>query len=727
MKILSRHAAHACLINGVLLVSFSFVSHAAVPEIAVETDPLISLLCSKQLSGSLTISGATTSASSISDAGVSLYQAGFNKATWSGSLKKYRLGFDEFEGEIKIASVAEWDAADILTGVESVIAKPAPEARHIYTSMNIANQPSLTMPFLWNNLSIAQMALLHTSPVTGNDDQLGEKRLDYLRGGRQYELGNAGGIFRKRDRVLGAIVHSSPVFVGAPSVSLQGSDYPAFYEAHKTRRSAVYVGASDGMLHGFDAVNGEELFAYVPQALFKNLSSLTRDGGVYRPFVDGAITVAETRVANQWKTILASGMGGGAQGVFALDVTAPDQFEKGLGALWEFTDADDVDMGNVVGAPLIARFRIKIVKGVPSYRDFVVVAAGLNNYRDDGVGKFNLQAPGALFLLALDKSKSEPWKIGTNYFKFVIPISDKMLANGLTAPASVPADDGSIAYIYSGDLQGNLWRFDFSGNAPWPNAVGGTSTKPVFVAMDAQRNRQAITQKVQVVYAPYGGYLVLFGTGKFIEAADMDAARFKMQSFYAVLDALDGKTVTRNQLLERKLMPVNSSRNMLEINGGEVKYGLPANGDKGWYLDFLDANKTGERSIGSARVSDGILFFNTLIPNSDPCQVHGGRRYILNTLNGLPVHANLSAELSNTVLSSTPMVMAIVPEQAPRDATGKRRVKKKLEVLDPVVSDKQGTSAPVPKAVTETSTLSGRLSWREIVNWVELRTSIIKK
>ena len=721
MKAMHLHAANACSLIGVLLILLSCRSHAAMPEVAMETDPWTSRHCATQASDSLTISGATTSAASISGNGISLYQAAFNSQTWSGSLKKYRLGFDDVEGAIKIASAAEWDAADILTA-----AKPAPAARHIYTSALTANQPSLTIPFLWSELSLAQKSLLHASPVTNSDDQLGEKRLDYLRGTRSHELGNVGGIFRARDRVLGAIVHSAPVFVGPPSSSLQGSDYLAFFETNKARRATVYTGAADGMLHAFDALNGEELFAYIPQALFKNLNSLTRPGGVYRPFVDGAITVAEARVGNQWKTILASGMGGGAQGVFALDVTRPEQFEKGLGALWEFTDTDDADIGNLVGAPLIARFKTKVVKGIPSYRDFVVVAGGLNSYRDDGAGKFNLQAPGALFLLALDKAKSEPWKIGSNYFKFITPISDKELANGLLAPAMTLADDGAVSYIYSGDLQGNLWRFDFNGSAPWSNALG-TPTKPLFIAMDEQRNRQAITQKVQVVYAPYGGYLLLFGTGKFMEAADMDGARFKTQSFYGILDALDGKTVMRSQLSERKLMPSNSSTSALEISGSEVKYGLPTNGDKGWYFDFLDTNKTGERSISSAYLSDGSLFFNTLIPNANPCQKHGGRSYVLNALTGLPAYANLTAYLASTSISSTPIVMAVVPDQAARDATGKRRIKKKLEVLDPVASDNSGEKVITPKSVTETTTISGRLSWREIVNWVELRTSAVKK
>ena len=726
MKLMNHQASSYCLFFGWLLIGLTDRADAAVPVIEMETDPITSLHCAKHPDDEWRASGAITSATSISMNSVSMYQAAFDPTSKSGSLKKYRVMFDRVDDAIKIVPVAEWDAADILTGKITGVAKPAPNARHIYTSTLAANQSLLTIPFLWNDLSQLQRASLNASPVTGIDDQLGEKRLDYIRGGRQYELGNAAGIFPLRNRILGAIVHSAPVFVGAPSARTQGDGYSAFYDANKERRPVIYVGASDGMLHAFDALGGEELFAYIPQALFRNLNNLTKQGGVYRPFVDGEIAVSDARVRNEWKTILASGMGGGAQGVFAIDVTTPDQFEKGLGVLWEFTDADDADMGNVFGAPLIAKFKVKLVKGAPEYREFVVIAGGSNSYRDDGAGKFNLQAPGTLFLLALDKAKSEPWKIGSNYFKFSIPISDKTLANGLTAPALVLADDGAVSYIYSGDLQGNLWRFDFTGSAPWPNAHSGASKQPLFFAMDERGNRQAITQKVQVVYASHGGYMVLFGTGKFMEAADLNSKHFIKQSFYGIFDALDGKTVLRSQLAARKLSQIDSGTSALEISGSDINDGLPTKNDKGWYFDFLESDKTGERSISSAVVRDGNLFFNTLIPNVDPCQKLRGRSYVLNALTGLPAYANLSAYLTSISVLRTPTVMAIVPDQSPRDATGKRQVKKKLEVLDPA-ADKSGEKARLPKPISETTTTTGRLSWREIVNWVELRTSAVKK
>lgn len=706
-----------------VLSLFMFMStHAiAAPEVDLASDPLISMRCTSDSPGTLTISGAT-----VSTDGAYLYQTGFNPLTWSGSLKKLSL---KHAGAADASALsAEWDAADLLTGNGSPPARPDADARRIYTA-RINSDLSLNMiHFSWANLSTAQRAALNTSPLNGSNDQLGEKRLDYLRGGRRYELGQAEGIFRARDRVLGSIVHSAPVFVGAPSSNVLGADYRDFHEANRARRSAMYVGASDGMLHAFDAVTGEELFAYIPHALFDRLGQLTSPNAAYLPYVDGGITVAEARVGKQWRSVLLPGMGGGAQGVFALDVTVPEQFEKGAGVLWEFTDADDPDIGNVFGPASIAKFKVSVVKGVPTYRYFAVVTSGLNNYRDDGNGKFNASASSALFLLALDKAPSDKWTAGLNYFKFIVPISDQDFPNGLAAPALTLAGDGAVDIIYAGDLQGNMWRFDFSGSAPWPNVFGGASPKPLFVAMDTNKNRQAITQKANVVFAPERGYLVSFGTGKFMEASDLQENGFRKQSFYGILDNAGEKIAGRQQLAERRLSISTSNNDMLEISGDAFKYGSAGSGEKGWYFDFIDSDKTGERSISSAQIVDGRLFFNTLIPSNDPCKRASGRSYVLDALTGLSTTANWTGYLSHMSAANVPMmVISTSSEVTERDATGKRRIKEKLEVIDPLTGKIKDVIAPTKETALETVKMAGRLSWREIVNWVELRSSLNKK
>jgi len=85
----------------------------------------------------------------------------------------------------------------------------------------------------------------------------------------------------------------------------------------------------------------------------------------------------------------------------------------------------------------------------------------LNNYRVDGAGKFNAAAPGALFLLSLDKSAGDKWKQDVNYFKFKVPISEPSRQNGLSMPALVMASDGAVRYAYARRSAGQSVAFRF--------------------------------------------------------------------------------------------------------------------------------------------------------------------------------------------------------------------------------------------------------------------------
>lgn len=452
-----------------------------------------------------------------------------------------------------MAASPSWDAGAILTGGAGRPAMPPPALRNIHTAIVQPDGTLAMTPFAWDSLSDAQRALLDQAPpdtgaaapaasstapssvhpaasssisraalpaVSSRADGLGPQRLAWLRGAREQE----GSLFRRRTSVLGDAVNANPVYVGAPSGAVAGDGYGAFYTARKGRRPVVYLGANDGMLHAFDAADGTELFAYVPDALIAALNQLPGPGYVHRAYVDGPAAAADALLGTQWKTVLVSAMGGGAQGVFALDVSDPERLAVD-GVLWEFTDRDDPMMGNVTQPPQVARLRTRA-----AYRYFAVMASGIDNYVDDG--HRSSAGNGALFLLALDKPRTEPWKLNLNYYRLVTPTSDPSLANALAAPALVNDSDGVLAYAYAGDLQGNLWRFDVGAVGP------GAGKQPLFTARDGGGMRQPIAQQPRVAYAADGGYLLLFGTGRMITRADRTAASFVPQSYYAICDTL---------------------------------------------------------------------------------------------------------------------------------------------------------------------------------------------
>jgi type IV pilus assembly protein PilY1 len=360
--------------------------------------------------------------------------------------------------------------------------------------------------------------------------------------------------------------------------------------------------------------------------------------------------------------------------------------------------------------------------GSVTYRYFAIVASGLNNYAPDGHA--HAAGKGALFLLALDKPRGESWQLNTNYYRLITPIADASLANALNAPVLLADSDGALRYAYAGDLQGNLWRFDFGGSPPWTGAVGpGANSTPLFVARDADGLRQPITQQPLLAYARESGYMVLFGTGKLIEQADRSAARHAPQSYYAINDSLHNPPVVvtgRKQLTQRFLDPATGAAAdaLLSISGARMD-----SGSKGWYVDFLRAEDTGERSIDSGLLANGQVLFNTLLPGADPCAAPRSRTYALNVLTGLADDNTVTAILPGF----EPIVGLLLPDYAPtpvllpqsvmRDVSGPAgsiRVKTTAAVVN------VGAQGPVVAGGMKATRRAGRLNWREVANWREL-------
>jgi type IV pilus assembly protein PilY1 len=686
---------------------------AAPPVLNIASEPLAAA-CRTVTPGSATVSVAGPTLLVAAAGGGDLFQATMDIGDWSGHFERIAL--------LSASPTASWDAGAILTGDSAHAPLPLPAERRIYTSVVQADGTLSGAPFEWSALSAAQQALLNQAPPTAaakpvrTADGLGELRLAYLRGDRSGE----GTLFRRRGSVLGDSVHGTPVFVGPPAGASPGADYQVFRMRHKARRQVIYLGANDGMLHAFDAGTGKELYAYVPDALMPVLNRLPGKDYVHRAYVDGPAGTADALIAGNWRTVLVSGMGGGAQGVFALDVTDPERLDATT-ALWEFTDRDDPMMGNVTTPPQIAKVRMSMSGGVASYRYFAIVASGLNNYAGDGHA--STAGKGALFLLALDKAGDAPWQLNSNYYRLITPIADATLANALSAPVLALDRDGALAYAYAGDLQGNLWRFDFGGAAPWK----GAGKAPLFSARDASGKRQPIAQQPMLAYATGGGYMVLFGTGALIERADLLPASFSTQSFYAIhdslavpMDAVSG----RRQLTERVLTAGAGVADLLGISGREAEPG-----SKGWYVDFLRSASSGERSIDSGRLLGGEVVFNTLLPGTGACGASSSRSYALNALSGLPDgyavfmpspvsigYPLIGAPM--TAYAATPsLLLASVTRTAP-DSTGQARIDKTYNLINPAAPG----AAPVGSVKVKLR--AGRLSWREVANWRELHEAL---
>lgn len=453
-----------------------------------------------------------------------LYQATFNPGpstgdAWIGDLQEIGITANGV-----IATTATWSAQTQLDAVGS---------RHIAT-WDAYHKNSPTSPvtpaavdFTWSNLSATLQAELQPS------DTKGSLRLDYLRGSHTAEKSN-GGTFRDRQHLLGDIVNSSPAYVGPPNGSYGDVSYSSFVIAQAAREPMIYVGANDGMLHGVDAANGNELMGFIPGSVFGNLYKLS-DPLYYfhhQYFVDGSPDVQDVMLSDgAWHTLLVGGENAGGNSIYAMDVTDPAAFTSDSAVAsavkWEFTDTD---MGLSYSAPIIVRSNAVTVTDGSS-------GAAVNGFAVLFGNGYNSSSERPIFYAVDASTGAVLRKIDLCGAAGVPPgACNSSVANGLSS--MVAANSSGVLGIpqdmaYAGDLQGNLWAINMANANPalW-------TVKLLFQARDPSGNDQPITTKPSLTLNPHFpdelGLMVYFGTGRFIATGDLTTTG--VQTFYGIWD-----------------------------------------------------------------------------------------------------------------------------------------------------------------------------------------------
>ena len=610
----------------------------------------------------------TSSASSVAtnstslQAGTKLYQARFNSNDWSGQVLAFPVNPDG-----TVATTPEWDAGEFMN--PNLTPTFNPNNRVIITNTKgVSGSAPRGVAFRWpsnpaspntSEITSAMVTELNKNPSSGTADARGSARLDYLRGVATNE-GTAAGDFRRRQiSKLGDIVNSNPNFVGPPNAGHGDAAYAAFRLLHTVttpRTPIVYAGANDGMLHGFNASNdpstrGREVLAFMPSKAVLKANKLTNQGYSHEYFVDGSPEVQDVcttaHAANQtctgWATYLAGSMGYGGQGIFMLDVTSPTNFTEANAqniVKWEFTDADDRDLGYAPGTPLIRR--------MANGKWAVIVSGGYNNSEADGAA--STTGYGVIFILFTSgpTGANGTWTPNVDYIKLSTDTGSVGTPNGLAQPFSADTNtDGIIDFLYAGDLLGNMWKFDVRSTTATNWAVAG-SRVALFQARDASNNVQPITAAAEGSSHVTGtGFMINFGTGKYLENTDVvppGTGPYRTQSYYGIWDQDDNatislqSTVTRAQLVQQQVLAnVTTSAGQARVmSNNQPNWTDTANPPlhKGWYMDF-PANTppaltptTGERAVFQPTLINGRLIFTTLVPSTATCSA-GGQSFLM--------------------------------------------------------------------------------------------------
>ncbi|GJM09033.1 MAG: hypothetical protein DHS20C11_13090 [Lysobacteraceae bacterium] len=595
-----------------------------------------------------TASGISLATGVIRQGGTTAYGTGFDSSDWSGAVDAIQVDetgqfvVDDTTGDF----VTEWNAAELLDARD-------PATRLLLTSFDGGAN---TVEFTWSNFP----SLLQT--LFDDLDGLGSERVDYLRGDRSMET-SAGGLFRDRGSVLGAVIHSEahPVFAprevyrdsgsfpedqsdtGAPENASDDAMYSKFRADNADRAGMVYVGGNDGFLHAFDAESGEEKWAYAPSAVHTRLFNTTIPNWTYESFVDLTPTTRDVyfvETGTGWRTLLVGGMRHGGQLYYGIDVTehpgdSPTAAAIGAKVLWEFSDADDADMGYSYGEPYIARFHAPHSDdgSAGSANWGVFVGNGYNSTEPDG----NIGSGNAVLFVLNAETGEVIRKIDTGVQTDPLGLSRP---NGLSAPTVVDYDTDDVGdIVYAGDLYGNMWEFDISSENPllWGVANGGL---PLFAASSdgasaTSTNLQPILARPRVEFSDLGlgnsDLMVLFGTGKYIEPDDQTPL-IPTQTFYGIRDrnvgcsstscAIDRSDLDQRTLTSSVTLGTETVRGLTDPDGED--FAIDSSND-GWYIDLT----AGERVVSNAQFRGNLVLFPTLIPNTlNPCEP-GGTSFLM--------------------------------------------------------------------------------------------------
>jgi len=478
------------------------------------------------------------------------------------------------------------------------------------------------------------------------------QRVNYLRGDSANErpVGN----FRERPVIegrLGDIVHSTPVFVGAPNrIGRDQSPFPqidlysSFRAANADREALIYVSSNDGMLHGMDAADGSEVFGFVPNNLMlgtfsRRITNLLDFQYGHKFFVDLTPAVNDAYMDSdgdgdkEWITFLLGGHGAGAKAYFALNVTDPIKLTETMASkvvLWEFTEDNDTYPTDSDGNPLLdgSSLQRQDLQDTPQpVKDlgysFSVPTIAMSNLKDSndeqvwvsifGNGYNATAGIAKLFVLFNDDGVDGTWCHPDMIHNETLngPLPARCIGkqdfvkidtgfgvqggfpNGLGTPRGIDVDgNGTLDYAYAGDIFGNFFRFDLTSS----NYDDWSFTK-IFEATyedsDGVVTSQPVTTQPIVTAHPTenDGFMVIFATGSYITLAD--GRNKEIQSIYGLWDRLSPELLVVDDLVQQRFINLSDANfgNVRALTNDEVDYSV-VGGKKGWYnhLDGVAVN-----------------------------------------------------------------------------------------------------------------------------------------
>ncbi|WP_289533872.1 PilC/PilY family type IV pilus protein [Pseudomonas sp. SO81] len=530
--------------------------------------------------------GAGASSSTSLTTETRYYKTLYDPADWRGTVEAYSLS--PTTGRL-LARV--WSTDNTITPSNNGAS---------YQTYNTGTNSVVSLAYA--NVSATQQATLSAGLPSG---VTGSQLVDWAKGAAVTGL-------RTRTVLLGDVINSTLERVSSTerlASDITGStSYDSFIAAKAGMTNSLLVNSNDGFFHVINADTGGHRYGYMPSSVFPQLKTVAATdyatSGGHKFMVDGGITVADAEVNSTWSTVAVAGMGGGGKSMFAVKLFSAG--DNTIRALWEVTAPATSTPANVWNNLGYTYSKPLVVRNASNQW----VAIFGNGYGSH-LGKASLYVVNLSTGQLIQELVVDANATGTT-------------PNGLSSPQMVVNAQYQVQKVYAGDLRGNLWEIDMSsGSASVAN--GGT---PLFAA----GSDHPITAKPLVIeHEDKGGHMVLFGTGKLMEAADKLST--ELQTFYAIWDKPSSTGTVSSSSLQAQAFVDDvdiTADGVTQTYYTTTENTVDWDTKRGWYLPLvLDGDLEGERVIYPAQTTLGrVIFVTAKVDAVDPCESTGSGKLV---------------------------------------------------------------------------------------------------
>lgn len=548
---------------------------------------------------------------------------------WPGNVKGFKMGFDDYElpdgSKAQRAVLKDWsgqhyvvatdgsfidnlssawssdDSGDVTAG--GVVGQlAAPNLRAVYTlKSSVGSLNSGTAIALNSSASAISTADLGLTGADNTEDRR-KGLLDFIIGYDYVAGGTTSGKAKAADPKIGESANNGVSLLSYGQQCISENKNILSCDFNKLEMVGFYA-TNDGVLRGYNLVNGKALFEFMPQQMLPVINKLQKkkalnDKSVKTYGLDTRVVISHNDInqngivdgTEKAYAIVASGRGG--RYIYGIDITNKSSPKL----VWYIDNSTPgfSQLANTWSVPLAGTIKV----GTTS-TPVIVFGGGYNTAQDGGTNYKGTTVP-----QMQDNVGNAIYVVNVQTGQLLWSTSSGMQYSIPGQVAALTNNEGFMTDIFFGDMGGQIWRFEVNNGSTGTGLLTAGSGQGGLVASISGSGASDTRRFYQtpMLYKIPNTNLVSVNLGSGYKAHPL--VKDNTDRFYSFRFPLEANPQS-NEVVKEDMMGV--------LDPLDTKNG-PSNVEHGFMLK-LD-NTRGEKVISNAFADFDRLVFNTYIPDT---------------------------------------------------------------------------------------------------------------